>query len=151
LDSEGWDDADNYLTIRFADLDGDQRADVCGRGNGGIFCALNTGTGFGVLSRWSTAFRNTGNGHLPQYYKTIIFKDIDGDKMADLCGRAADGYWCVPSAGWKFDNARVWAGDFSDANGWASPQYYETMGMADVNGDGLGDVCGRGSALWCTN
>src|SRR6185312_16667557 len=38
----------------------------------------------------------------------------------------------------------------SDAGGWDQPKYYETIRMADVNGDGMADVCARGySGMLC--
>ena len=41
---------------------------------------------------------------------------------------------------------------WSDANGWAaSPVYYSTIRVADVDGDGNGDVCGRASDGWHCN
>jgi len=45
----------------------------------------------------------------------------------------------------------VWTRDFSDAQGWnGSETYYGSIRLADVNGDGLADVCGRGIAgIYC--
>jgi FG-GAP-like repeat len=37
-------------------------------------------------------------------------------------------------------------GDFSDADGWLPQIYYGTIRMADVNGDGIDDLCGRAAA-----
>ncbi len=40
-DANAWNDEDNYLTIRYPDINGDTRADLCGRANAGIFCWLS--------------------------------------------------------------------------------------------------------------
>ena len=46
-DASGWNDFRLYATIRAGDLDGDGRADLCGRGTDGVACHLSTGAGFG--------------------------------------------------------------------------------------------------------
>jgi hypothetical protein len=40
----------------FADINGDGRADVCGRGIEGIYCKLSTGSGFGPIFLASSDF-----------------------------------------------------------------------------------------------
>ena len=49
-DDSGWGDYDNYSTIRFADIDADGDADLCGRANAGIRCYRWTGEAFAVGS-----------------------------------------------------------------------------------------------------
>ncbi len=41
-------DGDNWPTIRWADVNGDGRQDVCARLDTGLTCWLSTGTGFGT-------------------------------------------------------------------------------------------------------
>jgi hypothetical protein len=38
----------------------------------------------------------------------------------------------------------VHATDFSDSNGWNTPNHYLDTWVVDVNGDGRADICGRG-------
>lgn len=116
-----------YSTIQFPDLNNDGRADICGRGLDGIWCATSTGTTFGPANVRS-AFFNNANGWAvgPQYYGTIHFPDLNNDGRADVCGRSPAGVSCAttPSTGTAFGAATTWAPAFSDAAGWASGPYY---------------------------
>jgi hypothetical protein len=48
-DGDGWkSDRSYWKTIQFPDVNNDGQADVCGRGNTGIWCALSTGSAFAV-------------------------------------------------------------------------------------------------------
>jgi LmbE family N-acetylglucosaminyl deacetylase len=139
-----------YGSIRLADVDGDGYADVCGRGANGILCAVNTRTGsFAGPTTWLAGEFTDGLGWYPdQYGSTIQLGDIDGDGRADLCGRGAAGLLCARSkrVGQGFEGARdaSFRTDFSNAAGWAAgPAYYGSIGLADINGDGRADACGR--------
>ena len=136
-------------SFRMADVNGDGRADACIRLAGGVFCALNAGAGsFGSRQLYSAAFADPD--WLPDAYgSTLQLADINGDGKADLCGRGGSGIVCATANvdGTAFVNARVWSSgtDFADAQGWAvSASYYGSIHLADVNGDGYADVCGRG-------
>jgi trypsin/VCBS repeat protein len=148
-DANGWNSgAQYYSTIRFADLDGDGKADVCGRGSAGINCALSSGTSFGAVSVWQSSFSDANSWNSgPEYYSTIQFVDLNGDHKADVCGRGRAGINCALSSGTSFGGVSVWQSNFSDAAGWNSgPQYYSTIRFVDLDGDGKADLCGRGSA-----
>jgi len=47
-DADGWDVHERYATLRFADVDGDRRADLCVRGPEGVQCHISDGVGFGA-------------------------------------------------------------------------------------------------------
>ncbi|MGH2897336.1 MAG: FG-GAP repeat domain-containing protein, partial [Solirubrobacteraceae bacterium] len=135
-----------YSTIRFADVNGDNRADVCGRGSGGLHCAMNLGGTFGAAGLVIPNFSDIGGWDQPQYYRTIQLADLNGDHRADVCGRGTAGMWCATSIGASFNPLSLWVANFSDAAGWnAGPFYYSTIRLTDVTGDGRADVCGRGS------
>jgi hypothetical protein len=143
-DANGWAQVQYYSTLQFPDVNGDGKADVCGRGAAGIWCALSDGTSFGATTNWIANFTDGFGWGQPQYYSTIRFADVNGDGKADVCGRGGGGVWCALSNGSSFDAATLWQSDYSDANGWNQPPYYQTIQFSDINGDGKADVCGRG-------
>ncbi len=142
-DTKGWGVAPTGSTIRFVDLNGDKKADICARGTDGIHCALSTGTAFGpelIGPLWSDA-----NGwNKPEYFQTIQYLDINGDGKADICGRTAAGILCQTFDGTSF-GPEITGPAWSDAAGWNKPQYFTTVGVADVNHDGKDDLCARNS------
>jgi GH25 family lysozyme M1 (1,4-beta-N-acetylmuramidase) len=143
-DQGNWDNPQYYSTIQFADVDGDGKGDLCARDATGIVCEISNGNGFGAEIRgpnWGDASGWTK----PQYYSTIQFADVNGDGKADVCARAAAGIVCALSDGKGFPTS-VTGPAWSDANGWSNPQYYNTIQLVDVNGDGKADVCGRAAA-----
>ncbi len=142
-DTGGWGVAATGSTIRFIDLNGDKKADICGRSADGIHCALSTGAGFGpeiAGPAWSDA-----NGwNKPEYYETIQYLDMNGDGRADVCGRTVTGVVCQTFDGTAFGpviNGPAW----NDAAGWNKREYYKTIGAADINHDGKDDLCVRDS------
>jgi MYXO-CTERM domain-containing protein len=144
-DAAGWDVADRYQTIQFADVDGDGKADLCGRDSTGLVCYLSDGAGFPTQVLGPHISDNADWNH-PQYYETIRMVDIDGDGRDDLCGRAKAGIVCWLSTGTGFGSAIVSGPAWSDASGWDAALYRDTIQWADVDGDGKQDVCARGPA-----
>ena len=143
-DTGGWTGIQYYSTIQFADVNGDGKADVCARGAAGIQCALSNGTGFPTVVT-GPAWSDAAGWDKPQYYGTIQFADVNGDGKADVCGRSSVGVACALSDGNGFPTV-VTGPAWSDAGSWENPQYESTIRYADVNGDGLVDVCGRAAA-----
>lgn len=152
-DAYGWNTSNTYYgSLKLVDVNSDGLADLCGRGAGGVGCALNDSTGhFGSSTTWTTAgFSNAGGWLSPEYGTTIQYADINGDGYMDVCGRGSDGIDCGLNdpAHQQFLTAQhvSYGQNFSNANGWnANPGYYDSIRFADVNGDGYVDVCGRGS------
>ncbi len=143
-DAEGWSKPQYYETITLADVNGDGRADLCARAAAGIRCQLSTGSGFStevVGPAWSDA----EGWSVDEYYTTIQFGDINGDKRADVCARAAAGIRCYLSNGSSFPTEVVGPA-WSNAEGWEKPEYGSTVRLADVNGDGSLDICARAAA-----
>jgi hypothetical protein len=133
-----------YAPPRTTDLDGDGRADVCGRGGLGLWCMLARDGGAFVQS--STLALSDANGWAnTKYYATIRMGDLNGDKRADVCARAAAGMLCWPSTGAGFGPA-ITGPALSDDGGWDNPQYYTTLRLLDLDGDGLDDLCARAAA-----
>ena len=48
-DASGWDKPQYYSTIQFADINGDGKADLCGRDSQGVQCSLTNAAGTGAL------------------------------------------------------------------------------------------------------
>ena len=89
---------------------------------------------------------DANNWNQPEYYETIQSADIDGDEIAELLARSADGIDV-----WKYDtSAQQWdplptCTRFSDSQGWnATPAYYSTILFADIDGDNVAEAVGRG-------
>lgn len=75
--------------------------------------------------------------------------DVDGDGLADVCGRGSAGVWCHGSTGTSFAE-RGSVLELSDASGWDDPANWGTIRMGDVDGDGRADLCARGNdAMSC--
>ncbi len=147
-DAGGWAPEQYSTTVQLGDVNGDGRADLCGRGGGGILCSLSTGSAFASPTLWSSNgdFSDPdGWGADVGYYGTLRLGDVNGDGRSDICGRGIDGIFCalstgsyfLPKTGWKTD-------DFSNAAAWLPPEHSTTIQLGDINGDGRADVCGRG-------
>jgi MYXO-CTERM domain-containing protein len=147
-DADGWGDPKYGSTLRFLDLDGDGKADLCARGKAGVTCYLSTGSGFGAGFAGPTLSDASGWGD-PKFYATIRVADVNGDGKDDLCARAAKGILCWPSNGHGFDPP-IDGPALSDAAGWGDPKFYSTLRAGDVDGDGKDDLCARGAkGLYC--
>jgi peptidoglycan/xylan/chitin deacetylase (PgdA/CDA1 family) len=141
-----------YASIHFAHVNGDGLVDICGRGYGGIRCSIaskdaNGAVTFGPSTAWITTEFSDRTGWQPSRYgSTVQFADVDGDGKADVCGRGVHGIVCALSSGTGFVSPSLWTpgGEFSDGGGWAAERYYRSIRLADVNGDGKADACGRG-------
>ena len=145
-DANGWSSEAQGSTVQYADVDGDKRPDACARSAGGIVCALGSGKTFADPTVWSTAFTDTNA------FKSVRFGDVNGDGYADVCGRTQTGVSCAlnTKAG-AFAAPLPWIStEFTDAGGWNADACSATVQLADVNGDGKADVCGRGpTGLTC--
>ena len=144
-DASGWNDPIYYTSLRLGDVNGDGHADVCGRGYWGISCALGRGDGtFEAAQLWTTDYGNPGGWGFLQYGSTIMLGDLNGDGRDDICARGGAGIYCSLSTGNSFSRSVLAGTDFADSGDWYNPIYYSSLRLADVNGDGFADVCGRG-------
>ena len=141
-DEAGWDDVASWSTLRFEDVDGDGRADLCGRAPEGFVCHLSRGSGFDAAIEGPELSDASGWGDHSNY-ATIQLADIDGDGDQDLLARANAGVWWWPWEGASFGSS-VEGPALSDDAGWDDHRYYTTLRTADIDGDGDADLCARG-------
>jgi hypothetical protein len=144
----GFSDEQHYGTLRYGDIDGDGRADVCARGADGVRCWPGGYGGFGEPIEGPALSDDSGWDGI-DHWSTLRLADVTGDGRDDLCARAAAGFRCYPSQGDGFAEA-VTMDNLSDELGWTQPHYYGTIRTGDIDGDGREDVCARGSAgIYC--
>jgi hypothetical protein len=137
--SHGWTVAQYVRTV--GDVNGDGKADLIGFGLDGVYVALSTGSGFGSVSRWTSAFDLSHGWTVKDFVRTV--GDVNGDGKADLIGFGQDGVYVALSNGTSFDPVPSrWTSAFDLSHGWTVKDFVRTMG--DVNGDGKADLIGFG-------
>jgi hypothetical protein len=139
-----------YGTLRMGDIDGDGMADVCIRGSAGMGCALSDGAGFPTAIT-GPAWADAQGFSAARFWTTIRMADVNGDGLDDLCVRTSADYRCHFSTGTGFETDPTVVAALADTSGWADRSNYESLRIADIDGDGSEDVCGRGDggvACW---
>ena len=118
--TQDWDsDIGYYGTIRVADVTGDNKADLVGRGASGVYVAKSNGSRFCSATLWTSQFSDMqGQEFKPAKYSTTIqCADVDGDGDADLVARGASGIYVALSSTSGFSTATLWTSSFSDNSG----------------------------------
>ncbi|GAB5549369.1 MAG: hypothetical protein SangKO_091290 [Sandaracinaceae bacterium] len=141
-DAGGWNRPEYYTTLRLADVNGDGMEDLCARGAAGFFCRISDGTSFGERFE-GPELSDEGSWNRARYYGTVRMGDLDGDGRSDLCARAAAGMRCWLAEETAFAETAIVGPEWSNANGWNDPSRWSTIRLADVDGDGHADLCGR--------
>ncbi|MBV9579430.1 MAG: VCBS repeat-containing protein, partial [Chloroflexi bacterium] len=142
----GWNQPQQYKTIQLADIDGDHQAELIGRSADGIqVCHWNTTTHLWDATGVTGPMSDKDGWNEESHYLTIQLADIDGDNQAELIGRGVNGiqvyHWNGGSKNW---DALSLDGPMTDDLGWAKPEYYNTIQLADLDEDGQLELIGRG-------
>ena len=142
----GWNGPSYYSTIRAGDIEGDGKAELAGRGVAGVelwwfdsVAAAWTQIASGQCN-WTDANGWTDLSRA----ETIRMADVNGDGRCELIARNSGGM-----EAWAWNQGamqQIASGGcgWTDANQWNQPGYYSTILCADVNGDGVAEVVGRG-------
>lgn len=146
-------DADNFNSIRFLDLNGDGLQDLFYRGDQGIQVHFSTGSGFRLASS-SPICANSWTGHgvcNDSDNHTLIYNpDINADGVPDLCYRGDRGIHCHVADGagrWIQERATDICANGSTKYGVCNDSDdYATIRFADLNNDGYTDLLYRGDA-----
>ena len=139
-------------TVAFVDVDGDGRADVCGRGTGGYGCARSVerpGNGADgrpeAVFEWSAAWSAKVSTGRPERSAVTLRGDLNGDGRVDECHVGREGVSCAFAAPHALLGTSTWLpADRADAALWLESS--ARLALADVNGDGRADLCGISSA-----
>ncbi len=143
----GWWNTDAYPR-RLADINGDGRADIVGFGSAGVYVSLATGNGhFGGMTFELAAFGSEAGGWNSNRTYLRELADVNGDGMADILGFGSAGvYVSLATGGGHFGAVAFELAAFgADAGGWLNNDVY-LRDLADLNGDGMADIVGFGSA-----
>lgn len=132
----GWEVGKHPRTL--ADVNGNGLPDIVGFGDGGVYVALNTGSGFGTEQRWSTSFGASAGWRVDRHPRFLA--DMNGDGKMDLVGLSNAGVSVALSTGKGFAAPKQWSSTFGYTSGWRMENHPRML--ADVNGDGLPDVVG---------
>lgn len=113
-DAAGWSSDIYWPSLRLADVSGDGRADVCGRGGSGIYCAVSNGAGFGGLKLWTSSFNNSQGWATRAANEGFRYLNVaSNDAKMDVCARANDGrVVCALSTGSAFGPMTRWQTSF---------------------------------------
>ncbi|RXW17551.1 hypothetical protein EST38_g8311 [Candolleomyces aberdarensis] len=147
FEAGGW-RLDRHLRF-LADVNGDGIPDIVAFGENHVFVALGNGDGTFAAPRIviENNFTYSGCGwRIDKDVRTL--GDLTGDGRADIIGFANDGVWVVLNNGdGTFRQPQLAVKDFGalgHAGGWQVNKHPRFV--ADINGDGRGDIVGFGSA-----
>lgn len=92
----GWAVEARWRSISYADVNGDGKADICGREASGYQCHLSGNTGFGSTPVAGAALTDKfeGKWDTSQFFSTLRMADVRATGHPDVCGRTLKGLQC---------------------------------------------------------
>jgi hypothetical protein len=127
-----------------ADVNGDNRDDIVGFGDAGVFVSFSTGTGFTAPSLKVSSYGYVAGGWRVEQHPRMM-ADVNGDNRADIVGFANNGVYVSFSTGTGFTAPSLKVNNYGyTAGGWRVSMHPRMM--ADVNGDRRADIVGFGDA-----
>lgn len=140
----GWDVAQHPRKL--ADINGDGLADIVGFGTNSVFTALANGDGtFAAPKTALNAFTvKAGSWQVNKHPRQVA--DINGDGLADIVGFGNNGVFTSLAKGdGTFTSPKFVLSAYAiNAGGWQVDKHPRVL--ADINGDGLSDIIGFGTA-----
>jgi hypothetical protein len=147
----GWASSDRYPR-ELADVNGDGRADVVGFGEAGIYTALARSDGSfapSLLALGAFGAGASAGGWASDDKYPRMFADVNGDGRADIVGFGEAGvYVALAKSDGTFAPSFLSLNSFgagASGGSWTTDGLYPRQ-LADVNGDGMADIVGFGSA-----
>ena len=147
----GCNDMDNYQSIQYPDINGDGAPELCYRADSGIRCYWGRFTTWDLSNPLVTDICSNGSSNYgvcndSDNHLSIKFIDFNGDGKADLIYRSDQGIQLWLSNGTNFVNRisfDLCANGSTSYGGCNDSDNYSYIHYADVNGDGLVDLCYR--------
>lgn len=141
-DQNGWDQQQYYATIQTADIDGDGRDELLGRGAFGMAAYRFVNDDWEQMAL-TGPFSDANGWYKPFYYMSILAADVDGDGDDELLGRAHSGMvvgeFDAASNTWQVVSSE---GPFGVTTSLPSGTFARIL-AADVNGDGRQELVGH--------
>ena len=142
---QGWRVDKHVRTM--ADISGDQKDDIVGFGNGGVYRAISDGSGFGAMTFAVEDFGYDQGWRNDKHVRLLA--DINGDTKKDVVGFGEEGVWVslATSAAGDLSAPFLAVPDFGYLQGWRVDRHIRTT--ADVNGDTFQDIVAFGEhGVW---
>lgn len=155
-----WMSPEQYLSIRFIDLDGDGTDEMvahdAGRNGLGLVAYRFIGGDDQARGNWEP-INEAGfilpahtDWTRPEYYQTFLVGKINPGSAEQLLVRSVEGVigfqWDDDISNFKNIEEMTANGPLSDAEGWDKKIYYSSLQLVDIDGDGYDELIGRGNA-----
>jgi hypothetical protein len=128
------------------DINGDRLEDIVAFGDGGVWRALSTASGFAQATFMIGEFGYNQGWRVDKHVRLLA--DVNGDGRKDIVAFGDAGVWlALATADGYFSAPAFVLANFGNNQGWNSALHIRTT--ADVNGDGRQDIVGIGDAgVW---